>query len=223
MTTQTFERESVLVEHSLDPVSRHFWDEGRELRIKREVGVGRNIADVVALLSSGEATAPVEPLSIVESAVLAVLRQRGPTRIDILESRCGVDRGELRDGRLDRLSGWGSLEFGRGGRVSVSDGWLQDCLIIAIEAKLTKWKDALRQAIEYRRYADESYVLLPEIHARPALKSQNEFEAEGIGLLILRGSSVDCIFPAARSVGHSWRREFVYSRLAPLMPVSDGY
>lgn len=221
MIAQTFERESLLVEQSLAPISTYFRRDNIDIRIKTEVAVGRTIADIVVLLSSNEPLRIDEPLSVTESAVLAALRRFGPTRIDILERKCGVERGELRDGPLDRLVDCGCVACGNGGQVLVTDEWMQDCKIVAIEAKLTRWKDALQQSIEYRRYADEAFVLLPKAHADNAIIATDNFKKEGVGLLTFDESSIKLVVNAEKSLNHSWRREFVYSRLSTLRPINN--
>ena len=50
--------------------------------------------------------------------------------------------------------------------------------VVAVEAKLLRWRDALAQAISYLRFANESYVALPkavvELTCPPVLSVANE-------------------------------------------------
>jgi len=55
--------------------------------------------------------------------------------------------------------------------------------IIAIEAKLKNWKQALYQAMRYQRFSNKSYVLLDRKHVKPALKNIHVFKKKNIGLL----------------------------------------
>jgi hypothetical protein len=57
--------------------------------------------------------------------------------------------------------------------------------LTAVEVKLSKWRDALRQADNFARSADRSWVVLDEAHARAAVSDVGYFEALGIGLAIL--------------------------------------
>jgi hypothetical protein len=75
-------------------------------------------------------------------------------------------------------------------------GNTKDGIIIAIEAKLTKWKEALHQAYKNTIYAHMSYVLLPYEIAENASKYQHEFERRGIGLCTIKGSKIVVIIPA---------------------------
>lgn len=95
----------------------------------------------------------------------------------------------------------------------LSPDYIQVTKIVAIEAKLTKWRDALDQAAVYRRYADEAFVLLPAQCAEPAMKARRDFEKAGVGLLVARDTQIVTIFDAIPSTTHDWRRDFVYFRL----------
>lgn len=186
--------------------------------LRREVGVGRSIADVVAFSSDSDFTG--DAFTTKESVILSLLRQ-GPTRIDILEKRCGLERGHLRAGELDRLLEWGLVNFGRGGRVAAEiDSF--SVHLFAVEAKLTKWRDALRQATEYLRFADESYVVLPKDLASPAVTSEREFTSRGVGLMILSDGSLEVVVGARQSTSNDWRREFVLSRLLSEVSTHGG-
>lgn len=209
-----FRTESDLVEHSLPLIPQCFQSHNRGSRLAREVGVGRNIADMVLLLQSNRSTAPtLGTFTTTESVVLASLRRKGATRIDLLEARCGLERNQLRVGALDRLLEWGLLQRQRGGRISLHSTHASDVRIVAIEAKLTRWSQALKQAVQYGRYADHSYVLLPASCAGPALAQAHFFESSGIGLLVADANAVTMCIEASNALDHDWRREFVYSRL----------
>lgn len=189
-------------------------------QISREVAVGRSIADVAALLwKSPRPTQIPAPFSTAESVILAALRLHGPTRIDLLESRVGLRSGGLRRGCLDRLEKWELIRRMAGGYFGA--GVLQwPKSIVAIEAKLTRWREALDQAIAYTQYADQSYVALPEMFAGPALRACDTFKSNGIGLIVLGVRPVVHVKPLTMR-DHDWRREFIFSRLAQLPTQSD--
>lgn len=83
-------------------------------------------------------------------------------------------------------SPWGAMNFVREffyqrGRVDVvavaSNGD-----VVAFEAKLTRWREALQQAYRNTCFAHQSYVLLPWGVAQVADQYSNEFERRGVGL-----------------------------------------
>jgi hypothetical protein len=209
-----YDLEATLVSDILIHLPSYLRGKGLCWRVCNEVGVGRTIADVVALdWPREQGIEPRQPLSVSESVVLSLLRRGGPTRIDLLETLCGAGQRGLRKGRLDRLEDWGILRFERGGRVALADAWQTAIRVVALEAKLTRWKTALKQAIAYRTYADEAYVVLPEDRTRPAESKQELFKEAGVGLLKATSSGLVEVISARASEDHDWRREFVVSRL----------
>ena len=58
-----------------------------------------------------------------------------------------------------------------------------------MEAKLRHWKRALTQAIRYRDYATQSWVLLDEFSIKPALENIDQFLRLNIGLAALSTDS----------------------------------
>lgn len=54
--------------------------------------------------------------------------------------------------------------------------------VVAFEAKLYKWRDALHQAYRNSFYAHYSYVILPANRTDAALRHRFEFERRGVGL-----------------------------------------
>src|SRR5258706_5559089 len=70
--------------------------------------------------------------------------------------------------------------------------------LITFEAKLTRWRQALNQAYRNSAFAHFSYVLLPEMEAKKALKNIHEFERRGVGLCSFGSSSMRIEIQAIR-------------------------
>lgn len=62
--------------------------------------------------------------------------------------------------------------------------------LIAIEVKLRRWREALDQAIAYRDFADEAYVVLDGNQVRLDAGIRVAFASNGIGLFLQRGPDV---------------------------------
>ncbi|OJU09828.1 MAG: hypothetical protein BGN88_12535 [Clostridiales bacterium 43-6] len=62
--------------------------------------------------------------------------------------------------------------------------------VIAVEAKLSKWRNALHQAYRNKCFADKSYVLLPLETAETAAKYKVEFKKRGIGICCIEENRV---------------------------------
>ena len=71
--------------------------------------------------------------------------------------------------------------------------------VAAIEMKMQRWAEALRQAMAYQLAADHVWVAMPLCAASRAYRERWAFEAEGVGLLAVddRGGVRGPIRPAA--------------------------
>ena len=205
--------EAGLVDCSLNAVADFFADAGNTF-FCCEVGVGSCIADIAGLVVQRQSLPNIDkPFTITECIVLAHLRNHGSTRIDLLEKRCGLECGSLRTGALQRLESLGAIRFGAGGQIGLRSRSIRYS-IIAVEAKLQRWRDALRQATGYTLYADHSFVLLPREYSEAAIESKDVFRNANVGLLVFdEVHGLHCHLNAPRIRNHGWRRDFIYSSL----------
>lgn len=65
--------------------------------------------------------------------------------------------------------------------VAVKDG-----RVVAVELKVSDWRQALRQAVAYQLGADYSFVAMPFKHACKAYRNRFWFKKEGVGLIAIR-------------------------------------
>lgn len=182
----------------------------------RELPIGSTIADLVIIYHPSAHHWPAAPLSVAESAVLASIRHRGgshTSRIgkDIAMSAATVRR--LVDGRLSSL---GLVRKSNDDFVTGRGTWAKRSKVIAIEAKLTRWRKALAQAQTYQRYANQSYVLLPRQVAEVAVENRQTFEDAGVGLLSFDSKGVHCHISSSDVRSHAWQREYALSRARPI-------
>src|SRR5215813_3043218 len=91
-------------------------------------------------------------------------------------------------------SPWGSVSIRREFRY---EGGLTDVIaiqeqgqLLAFEAKLVKWREALIQAYRASFFAHRSYVLLPESTARIAERYIAEFRGRRVGLCSIKGEDL---------------------------------
>lgn len=97
-------------------------------------------------------------------------------------------------------SPWGRVRFtrefnyqrGRTDIVALND----DGHLIAVEAKLTRWRDALQQAYRNRCFAHTSYVLLPKPVALRAVRYAGDFQARGVGVCYCDNDVVSIVLEA---------------------------
>lgn len=70
--------------------------------------------------------------------------------------------------------------------------------VVAVEAKLSKWRTALHQAYRNTCFAHHSYVLLPWAIAERAALYLGEFEQRRVGLCALRNGELIIVHDAPR-------------------------
>ena len=71
--------------------------------------------------------------------------------------------------------------------------------IVAIEAKLTKWRDALDQAYRNTCFAHRSFVCVPTETAGRAARYVGEFEMRGVGLCTIRDGAIVVLCESSRN------------------------
>lgn len=210
--TNSFRYEADLVKQLIELLPGFLYSRAPNWKVAVEVGVGSVISDVVIGLWEEDIEFPNHPLSVKSSVILATLRCKGPTRIDLLERACGLKKGELREGELEYLIDNRLVEKRKGGKVCLSTLWAQQVRVIAIEAKLNNWRRAIAQARSYTRYADEIYVAMPSYRISEE-KFITTFLEEQVGLLAVSSDSLREYHSSIEYHCHGWRREFALSRI----------
>ena len=71
--------------------------------------------------------------------------------------------------------------------------------VIAIEAKLKNWNKALSQAYRYKKFSDQSFVLLDKAFSNSALKERDVFERYNIGLIIMDSNNYEIVIRPLRN------------------------
>lgn len=204
--------EARLVSKTASHILAHFAARHSQLnwRLAREIAVGRSIPDLVIVGHDPayEALSPV--LSAQESVFIAQIRGIRRARIDTLAPM--YERDPSLHHCVESLIRRQVLLRSRTGTVSLSPEFRNKGRLIAIEAKLTKWRQAVTQATAYLRFADEAYVLLPEATAQRAMEARKDFRTARVGLLAQTAEGVRVLHREPGLGIHDWRREYVYSR-----------
>src|SRR5260370_608497 len=92
--------------------------------------------------------------------------------------------------------------------------------LMAFEAKLEKWREALQQAYRNLCFAHTSYVILPRHTALRAQLYSGEFAHRNVGLCYIEGDRINIAFTPQRSVPiEPW---LMYAALAAVKGRSDG-
>ena len=85
---------------------------------------------------------------------------------------------------IRRLSRLGVLEAAPDGSLFLRTQFsTQDLQVVAVEAKMRRWRGALSQAIHYKTFADRVYVVLDGNQVQTNLPMLHAFREAGVGLL----------------------------------------
>lgn len=156
-----------------------------------EVPAAQGIADIVAVrfdtdalrtrLSSG--IGPVtSPLRV---RVLHVLREDRYVRSATLAAYVGTNASALTRSTLKPLAELGLVELQKG-LVRSTGAWRPVAAhLTAVELKLSKWRDALRQADNFAISADRSWMVLDASKSASAVRESTLIETFGVGLALV--------------------------------------
>lgn len=184
-----------------------------------EVPAAVGIADVVAVrfdpavvrrrLDSG-----IGPLcSPLRVRALDRLRTDRPMRVSTLASKLGSNPRALTHSTLGPLAEMGMVEL-VGDSVRATGAWEPAAThVTAVELKLSKWRDALRQADNFALSADRSWVVLDSARATSAIAAGDVFAQFGVGLAVLRGAGeLQVINQPAGRRPERWLRAIIAER-----------
>jgi hypothetical protein len=159
-----------------------------------EVPAAVGISDIVAVRFDREAVrhrldTGVGPLcSPLRVRALDILRTDRPIRVTTLARKLGTNTRALTRSTLVPLANIGVVGFAGDG-VTATGAWRPvGAHLTAVELKLSKWRDALRQADNFAVSADRSWVVLDFARAGAAIAGRDVFEKYGIGLAVLDGA-----------------------------------
>lgn len=85
-----------------------------------------------------------------------------------------------------------NFQSGRADVVGISIGGE----VLAFEAKLANWKEAMHQAYRNASFAHSCYVVVPFGAAKNAFRAEREFKRRGVGLCTIREFGIEVLIPA---------------------------
>ncbi|MBS1983431.1 MAG: hypothetical protein JST16_04595 [Bdellovibrionales bacterium] len=190
--------------------------EAGEVRVLREPDLGLIIPDLLVGVCKGRTPPLRARCSVVEAYIVALLEAGQTWRVSELERELYLTSA-VAERSLRRLARLQIVNDNRRG------GWsLSACAhsriveIIAVEAKLRRWRDALVQAVEYQEFADRSFVVLDGNQTRESASLRKLFRSAGIGLLLQYGHAIDVAVKARVCRPRSERRVRAADKLFPV-------
>jgi DNA-binding MarR family transcriptional regulator len=155
--------------------------------VEEEFTAGYGIADIVGIkcnkkkLKSRYDSGSKPVTNIRELSILTLLQENNPSNIEDLASKIGLSVSYIKKILLKSLIEKGYIERKDNIYKLVKDIFSFTDLVVSVEAKLTKWKDALAQAKRYQHFSNIVFVALPQ----PTVKKINKelFKKNNIGVL----------------------------------------
>lgn len=184
-----------------------------------EVPAAVGIVDIVAVRFDTAAVrhrldTGIGPLcSPLRIRALDVLRTDRPLRVTTLARKLGSNARALMRSTLGPLAELGAVELAGDG-VRATGAWRPvGAHLTAIELKLSKWRDALRQADNFALSADRSWVVLDFARAGAAIAARDTFESHGVGLAVLDAAGhLQVIMRPTGRRAHRWLRALMAER-----------
>jgi hypothetical protein len=198
------------------------WMQSKGLTVKSEFVTPWGICDLVGLqfdrervdfrLRLGQTRAIG---SITRTSLMLLVPDAGagkPTTLKHLVQACSLSvPPDVVADELARLIADGFVKTAGRGHLQRVNGWLPlQRRLVAVELKLSRIEEALRQAKSNLGFADESYVAVPsEVANRVTSKAirSSRFLDAGVGLIGVSKKLCDVQIPAQRN--HPWRNEAI--------------
>jgi DNA-binding Lrp family transcriptional regulator len=166
-------------------------------KVLREVRVRQRIADMVVIHASAQPLSKKTRVSYFEAAIVSELLQNGELPLAEVAHRLYSCEPSI-DARASKLARLGLIDYA--GDVLRPNGrdLVADVEIVAIEAKLTRWREAVEQATRYLEFANRSYIAMPAesfIAADPILSA---CAGAGVGALSVAADETVTLLMEAR-------------------------
>lgn len=178
----------------------------RQAAMLEEIQVGTVIPDLVIVDPGAGQWKPVT-LTGFDSWIVADLLRARSRRVETLSRRLFAppDRTSRAVERLERV---GLLDRGARSSFSLVDRFPRDAEVVAVEAKLRRWREAVDQATEYLRFANRSYVALPEETVASTRGLLPLCRSRRVGVIAVSGSRAEVVREAPlhepKSPGWVW-------------------
>ncbi|MDB4913923.1 MAG: hypothetical protein JWM95_1567 [Gemmatimonadetes bacterium] len=162
-----------------------------------EETIGDVVPDVLIGVWQDDSYVDYRPLTYVEAHLLSFITQSGPLSADDLGERLhltstGANRA------LKRLLHLNTVAYDEDGclRTQVERAY-PAVQIVAFEAKLVRWKDALEQAETYLRFANRAFVVLDGSQIALSARVVSAFKDSRVGLYLQHDTRTTCVLDAA--------------------------
>lgn len=168
-----------------------------------ELSVGAGQPDLVGALPCPSWPEQGYDGSLDDARLLAYFKSVTRARPEVAARRTGLTAKSV-SGRLESLETAGMVQS-RGNQYQLTPAWRRGVpRIISIEAKVSKWREAVDQAGHNRLFAHESFVCLP-LSTAVRVAKHLEIESNSTGVLgVDHDDSISIVRPAVRRRPVAW-------------------
>lgn len=197
MSQSIFEYETDMIDVlSLSYPSQYFYGKRGNRKISQipEVTVGSVIADLVCIaLPKTYQQDCTNYYTELDTLIISDLLKNGPSTPSDIGNRIFARETTIKKS-LERLCEKSTLSQIEPNCFKLRrKTFLYDYHIVSIEAKLTNWRKALKQAISYRDFSHMSYIALPITIASKKIVREH-CQIESIGLIAVDSDSTKVVF-----------------------------
>lgn len=181
----------------------------RVMFVRREVPVGKCIPDIVYVSFANVPQREVWPSqwSYRHAFVVWLLRRRSPLHSSTIAARCYEPLSRVEPVIQDLLAS-GTLARKHTGSLSLAPAMRKMRVeVTAAEAKLHRWRNGLRQAAYYRRFADRVFVGLNTVPSSMTEDSLHKFRQSRVGLCVVTPRTLQWLVKPEKSItrpGPEW-------------------
>ena len=184
--------------------------------VRREVPLGDIIPDVVYVSFSSRPSKSLWPRRWTHrhAHILWLLRRRKRLKAATIARWCYDTEARITP-LLDDLESSGAIERVPTGTFQLTNEMRTvNAAIVAVETKLTRWKDALAQASSYLRFADESVVAMTKETTPRDDKRLSYFHSSGVGLCAVGPGEIEWLIEPQRSDDAGAEKEYLIGSAA---------
>jgi hypothetical protein len=163
----------------------------RPAAVLEEIQVGMVIPDLVIVDPGAGRWGPVT-LTSFESWIVADLLRARSRRVETLSRRLFA-RPDRTSRAVERLERVGLLNRGMRSSFSLVDNFPRDAEVVAVEAKLRRWREAVDQATDYLRFANRAYVALPQETVASTRGLLPLCRSRRVGVIAVSGSTAEIV------------------------------
>ena len=195
--------------------------------VLREMPAGQGVVDLLAVdfddvVLTRRTCAGIGPIELpLRIEVLSHLRTDRFLSLERLSRRVGSNPGALTRSTLRPLAELGAIVL-EPTRVRATGAWIPVTRrLTAVELKLSKWRDAARQADNAARATDRSWVVMDARRAGAAVSNRDYFAELGIGLAIVDSTGALRVIERPRRARYTpwlraWLGELAWARVVEL-------